>query len=326
MIVYAFINRVNTRHEIKEHENFTTLETNIHSLSPPQVGLPLKCFSTVDAFLLGKGSMGTSVYAGIMEDGSEVAVKRMLTDACYQSAENENTIFSLMEIENSPFIVSYRNFFRDATFVYLIFELCEETLKKHVESRSIEHLRAHGPRMIKEILRGLAFLHDQGILHRDLKPSNILVDVEGHMRLADFGISRVLNEDETTCLTDGKGTEVWMSSEVLESRNSGSKGRFKKKSDVQSTGMIAFYILTEGGHPFGRSVFGCIQNVLKGNPVNLGILEDLESKQFVSLLIRHKIDDRPYAHEALELPFMNQVQNYEGFPKPRISLRNYELE
>ena len=270
--------------------------------------------------------MGTLVYAGVMEDGSEVAVKRTLIQSSENLAENEKNIFSLLETNKSPFIVSYQSFFKDSTFIYLIVDLREETLEDYVKSQSIQHLREHGPRIIKEILRGLDFLHDHGILHRDLKPANILVDVEDHMRLADFGISRVLNEDETTCLTDGKGTEGWMASEVLESRNSGSKGRFKKKSDVQSAGMVAFYILTQGGHPFGRSVFSCIQNVLKGNPVDLGILEDLESKHFVSLLIRHKIDDRPYAHEALELPFVDQVQNYEGLPIPRISLRNYELE
>ena len=58
---------------------------------------------------------------------------------------------------------------------------------------SVKHLPEHGARMIKEILNGLEFLHDHGILRRDLKPSHVVV-VVGSMKLADFGMSHVLNK------------------------------------------------------------------------------------------------------------------------------------
>jgi serine/threonine-protein kinase/endoribonuclease IRE1 len=265
---------------------------------------------------LGRGAMGTSVYVGIMEDGSEVAVKRMLIQSCKNFAENEKKIFSLIETNKSPFIVSYRSFFKDSTFMYLILDLCEETLEDYVESQlSIEHFRKHGPRMIKEILRGLDVLHDQGILHRDLKPSNILVDVEGHMRLADFGISRVFNEDESTIQTKVRGTRKWMPTEVIKSINEEIEGRYKRKSDVQTAGMIAFFILSKGKHPFGTHMYDCMANIAEGNPVNLDILEDLEARHFVSWLIRHNINDRPYACDALEHRFMVQVSIYEELLK-----------
>jgi serine/threonine-protein kinase/endoribonuclease IRE1 len=259
--------------------------------------------------------MGTFVYVGIMEDGSEVAVKRMLVAACEDLFENEKNILSRVV---SPFIVRYRSFLEDETFVYLIVDLCEETLKEHVESKTIEHLREYGPRMIKQILSGLKSLHDLGILHRDLKPSNVLVDIDGRMRLTDFGLSRVLNEDETTVDTFGKGTQGWMPAEVIEARNSEEIGRFKKKSDIQAAGMISFFILTKGEHPFGNS-YDRMANILNGNPVNLGNLEDLEARQFISSLISHKIDDRPYADEASTHPFLHQVEIYEELHKPIIS-------
>ena len=277
-------------------------------------------FSNDEAFLLGKGTMGTSVYAGFMEGGIGVAVKKMLMQASLDLAENEEKIFKLIETKKSPFIVSYQDFFKASNFVYLILDLCEETLKEHVESQSLEDLKEHGPRMIEEILRGLEFLHDQGILHRDLKPSNVLVDIEGHMRLADFGISRVLNEDETTVETAGKGTEGWISAEVIKSRNEGTKVRFKKKSDIQTVGMIAFFILTKGGHPFGSAKYERMTNILEGNPVKLDTLENLQAKEFVLSLINHDLYERPYAREALEHPFMSQAEDYEGRPKPIISL------
>ena len=202
--------------------------------------------------------------------------------------------------------------------MYLIVDLCEETLCEYVHSRTIEQLKGHGPRMIKEIFCGLKFLHDQGILHRDLKPSNVLVDVDGHMRLADFGISRVLNEDETTVDTEAKGTRDWVPAEVIEAQNQGTTARYKRKSDVQVSGMIAFFILTKGEHPFGLHSER-MRNIEKGNPVNLHILEDLEARGFISWLIRHHIDKRPYVDQVLEHPFMVRVQKHEGRPKVIVS-------
>ncbi|CAB3993705.1 serine threonine- kinase ppk4-like [Paramuricea clavata] len=268
-----------------------------------------------ESFLLGTGSMGTCVYVAIMDDGSEVAVKRMLIQTCKVAAENEKAILTLINTQRSPFIVSYRHFVRDNIFMYLIVDLCEETLADHVLFQSAKHVQEHGRRMIKEILTGLEFLHAQGILHRDLKPSNVLVDVEGHMRLADFGISRVLNEDETTVQTDAKGTQGWMSSEVIKTGNKGGKCRYKKKSDVQVAGMITYFILNKGEHPFG-SVHDRMTNILRGNPVNLEKLDDPDARQFISKLIRHKIEDRPHACEALRHPFMNEKTKCEWKSKP----------
>jgi serine/threonine protein kinase len=272
----------------------------------------LKYFCAEKDFLLGKGCEGTSVYVGVLEDGTEVAVKRMLIQACEYFAENEKKILDLiMEKKKSPFILSYLDFFKDDNFIYLIVDLCEEALDKHVESKTIGYLSEHGPRMIQQMLRGLDFLHHMEILHRDLKPSNVLVDNEGRIKLADFGISRVLDEDETTLYTDVRGTGGWMSAEVIEALNAKKKGRFKKKSDIQVAGMIAFFILTKGQHPFGHYTHERMANILKGDAVNLVKLEDLEAKQFISLLIRHNVHDRPSAEKALEHLFFSQVKDNE---------------
>ena len=270
--------------------------------------------------MLGKGSVGTVVYVGIMEDGAEVAVKRILKHELEDTAQNEIEILSRIDASKSPFIVSYRTVLKDTIFVYVVLDLFEETLKEHVRVQSLEYLQDHGPRMIKEILKGIEFLHSQKVLHRDLKPSNVLVDLEGHMRLADFGISRVLNEEETTVHTVARGTRDWMPAEVIEAIAKKKEiGRFKKKSDVQVAGMIAFFILTKGEHPFGPELERMI-NISKGNPVNLDMLHDLHVRKFISSLISHNIDDRPYTHEALANTLMVSVK--ESVPCPKV-LRGY---
>ena len=263
----------------------------------------MKAFVAKNEFKIGDGG-NSCVYVGLMEDGSEVAVKRILVQSEDKTVENEKEIMNLIKTNNSPFIVSYRHFHRDDTFMYLIVDLCEETLRELVHACSIEYLQEHGPRMIKEILSGLEFLHGKGILHRDLKPSNVLVDIEGRMKLADFGISRVLNDNETTVVTDAKGTHGWMPPEVIETIDKNGKGPFKKKSDVQVAGMIGFYVFTKGEHPFGSSL-DRMRNISKGNSINMKKLGDRKARKFVSWLFNHKIDKRPYAHEALRDSFVN---------------------
>ena len=256
-----------------------------------------------------------------MEDGSEVAVKRMLLQVFEDLAENEKEISNLIAKKGSPFILSYHHVFQDDSFVYLISDLCEETLQEHVQSRSIEHLKENGPRMIKQILSGLKCLHDNGILHRDLKPSNVLVDKNGFMKLSDFELSRVLNEDETTVHTNAKGTYGWMPPEITQKENREISRRYKRKSDVHAVGMIAFYILTKGKHPFGDNFLDCMNNILKPKLVNLRILGNREARDFISWLICHKIDDRPSVNQVLEHPFMAWVKSYEKPARPIILLQ-----
>ena len=154
-------------------------------------------------FCIGTGAGGTAVFLGLHEDGSEVAVKRVIINKKEQLNININEKEILLHVKASKHIVNYRHFEYKHPFFYLIVDLCEETLENYVQTHDEEHLKCHGPAIIREMLTGLSTLHGQEkkILHLDLKPQNILVDSEGHMCLADFGISRMLNEEETTLRT-----------------------------------------------------------------------------------------------------------------------------
>ena len=298
-------------------KGFKDSDIRIYGVFLQKVGPPIKSLSWDESLLLGTGCMGTSVYVGVLQDGREVAVKRVLIQAGKHLAENEKEILSSIKCLH---IVSYLHFMQDDIFIYLILHLCEETLKDLVNSQTVEYLRDLGPRMIKEVLTGLEFLHSRDIVHRDLKPSNVLVDVEGHMKLSDFGISRALNEDETTVCTDVKGTQGWMPAEVIEAMNQEKKCRYKKKSDIQVTGMIAFFVLTKGEHPFGDGS-DRMRNIVNGNPVALNKLGDRNAVIFVSWLINKEIQNRPYAHEVLRHSLMEKVETYNGLPRPKITSR-----
>ena len=280
-------------------KKLATLETNITTtIGPVRV-----CFD--QEFRIGTGCGGTAVFVGLLKDGSEVAVKRAVINfSKHLNANNkEKEILSSLPVKTSPHIVNYRCFKYEDPFSYLVLDLCEETLEDYVKTHDEEHLKCHGPVIIREILSGLCALHggENKILHLDLKPQNILVDSEGHMRLADFGISRILNIEQTTLETGQMGTRGWIAAESLD--EPGNKAKFKRKSDIQVAGMISFYVLMKGQHPFGTINYR-VPNIIEGKPVNLDQLSDSLAKDFVAKMISHKIEDRPYAEEALQHPFL----------------------
>ena len=102
-------------------------------------------------------------------------------------------------------------------------------------------------RIAGEILEGLAVLHGLGIVHRDVKPGNVLLDAEGAVKLADFGLARRLEIDETraTSMDAVVGTVEYLSPEQALGHE------LDGRSDLYSFGVTLFEMLT-GGVPFRR--------------------------------------------------------------------------
>ena len=69
-----------------------------------------------------------------------------------------------------------------------------------------------------EILLGLQYLHENNIVYRDLKPENILLDEKGHIRLTDFGLSKILLENDATALSL-RGTPEYLAPATLTTRD-----------------------------------------------------------------------------------------------------------
>jgi serine/threonine-protein kinase len=104
-------------------------------------------------------------------------------------------------------------------------------------------------RMATQLLHALSYAHRQGIIHRDIKPSNILLTSGGTVKVADFGIARILEEDDVPMGEPGEivGSARYMSPEQLRGEDATSR------SDIYSVGVLLYHCLT-GKPPFSGDV------------------------------------------------------------------------
>jgi len=91
----------------------------------------------------------------------------------------------------------------------------------------------------RQLCAGLAAVHERGVLHRDLKPANVMLDEHGEVRITDFGIAALANEDRR----EMSGTPAYMSPEQLDGRE------LTTKSDIYSLGLVLYEVFT------GRKAF-----------------------------------------------------------------------
>ncbi len=148
-----------------------------------------------------------------------------------------------------PNIVSVYEFGNVEDTYYFLMEFVDGSTLRDVVSAgqlSPEHALA----IVPHLCDALQYAHDKGIVHRDIKPENILIAVDGVVKIADFGLSRILgNEGQQEMLTGTHqimGTPRYMAPEQFE----GSRG-VDHRADIYSLGVV-FYEMLTGELPIGR--------------------------------------------------------------------------
>ncbi|XP_057203191.1 serine/threonine-protein kinase/endoribonuclease ire-1-like isoform X1 [Triplophysa rosa] len=258
-------------------------------------------FSRNEKYFIGSSS-GTQVYLGLKGDGTEVAIKR-ITKNPLNNKTFENELKHLQDSNlESKNIVRYVDFAEDDDFYYLALQLCECDLESYMEDlRKPEHKDkkdAALKKIVKDVLIGLRDLHHGEVIHRDIKPKNVLIDSGKNARLADFGLSRKLGEGSAV-YTARAGTRGW---EAVETLGPSGDSRYRMSSDVQVAGMLVYYILTDGKHPFDVNNSDRETNIREGN-YSLDDALDIVAQDLIERMINIDPAQRPTMDEALQHPY-----------------------
>ncbi|MBC8874309.1 MAG: serine/threonine protein kinase [Planctomycetes bacterium] len=201
--------------------------------------------------LIGHGGMGAVYKARQVRLDRLVALKIIVPDAAAEPgfAERfEREARSLAKL-NHPHVVTVHDFGVADGIYYLIMEYVSGTDLRHlIQSKELSPESALA--MIPQICDALQFAHDQGIVHRDIKPENILIDLQGNVKIADFGLAKLLERtsDYRTLTGTGQvvGTPHYMAPEQLERPL-----EVDHRADVYSLGVV-FYEMLTGELPLGR--------------------------------------------------------------------------
>jgi len=152
------------------------------------------------------------------------------------------------------------------------------------------------------LLEGLDYLHTRSppVVHRDIKAANVLVDLNFRVKLADFGCSKRSNV--TTSFTT-LGSIPWMAPEVIQQQDG-----YGRKADVWSLGCTLIEVAT-AEKPWGNNTFDNVMYALRhigmsdATPPLPEALCD-EGRDLISLCVRRRPEDRPWAQELLLHPFL----------------------
>ena len=198
------------------------------------------------ADLLGKGGMG-AVYTCKRKDLNDrvFAIKVLNPEV----SRNKKTIERFQNEVAAAFDVSHKHvirgydYIREGDLVAYTMEFVEGgDLTRLIKMRSELSIQ-EAVRIITEIVEGVQALHEAGIIHRDLKPENVLLTSEDLVKISDFGIAILEQNDRKTSGGQILGTTIYLSPEYL------LKNQIDKRSDIYSIGIIAYEILTKQ-HPF----------------------------------------------------------------------------
>ena len=277
---------------------------------PMELPKPSRRNTTVGAYVLGeeigKGAHGQVYKAIDTRDGSMVAVKeialRRLDDKARRALRLE--IELLTELGAHENVIALRGVVEHDAYVYVVLELAENgSLASLVKPAKFGVCAEPLARVyVRQILRGLEYLHARGVVHRDVKGANVLTTKDGVVKIADFGVAlrrSTLDTDDTETDTsdlDVQGTPYWMAPEAIEMRAGKAVGF---ASDVWSVACVTLELLTGAPPYFDMQPMPAMFAIVNNNRPPLPDGVSAECRDFLKRCFRKDPAKRPSARDAL---------------------------
>jgi eukaryotic-like serine/threonine-protein kinase len=185
--------------------------------------------------------------------------RRYAEDETFRSRfKQEARVMASLDHEN---VVKVYDISQDGEVPFIVAE--------YIGGRDVESMLKSAPRrrlseqftkeIATQLLRALAYAHRRGVIHRDVKPSNVLLTEENTVKVADFGIARVVEDEEAGEPGEIIGSARYMSPEQLRGEET------TPRSDLYSVGILLYYCLT-GRPPFSGGVRSVIHQQIHREP------------------------------------------------------------
>ena len=223
---------------------------------------------------IGRGSFGKVKKVQHIETGRTYAIKvlnksllRRKSASALLYARQEVAILKKLRHRN---IVSLYEVIDDeeSNKMYMVLEYAGGGVALHFDDDGL--VRGEGLDMetsrkyFRDLVSALKYSHANNIIHRDIKPENLLLDDEGNLMLADFGVSAMVDEDDWT-LHDLEGTPAFQPPEALDPAKA-KQGVDGKKLDLWALG-VTLYTFVYGRLPFfGETRLQMVQSILSDEP------------------------------------------------------------
>ncbi|NWR39279.1 NUAK2 kinase, partial [Tachuris rubrigastra] len=208
---------------------------------------------------LGKGTYG-KVKKARERSGKLVAIKSIWKDKVRDELDlvHIRREIEIMSSLNHPHIIAVHEVFENSSKIVIVMEYASKgDLYDYISERQrlTEQEARH---FFRQVVSAVYYCHKNGIVHRDLKLENILLDANGNIKIADFGLSNVYQQDkllQTYC-----GSPLYASPEII-------NGRPYKGPEVDSWSLgVLLYILVHGTMPFdGRDYRTLVKQITSGD-------------------------------------------------------------
>ena len=262
---------------------------------------------------LGRGSFGT-VYKGYGENNSVVALKKICTGTKKnrENARREALKFQYMKdhlLQTNDHVTRIYDVKYLQHAVWIIMEFCDlgdlnQFFKSYYSQLKFEVI----VKLMKQIMNGIAFLHDRNIVHRDIKPGNILLASRPQqnvvVKLGDFGLSKILDPDSlTSAMSSNVGTLSFKSPEFWNTRpDADGKVKYHRNVDVYAAGLtFSAMIQAEYGRTLVPKAEGSLQSAEAVMPVGLAAHNRMVNRQPDIVIVKDKETDTNVLKKVKEL-------------------------